>query len=113
MLQLAIGCATLFFFYGNVAKAESNATFNAANTFQSTCAMCHGKDGGGSEVGKSLHAPDLRSAKVQSQSNKALARFISEGKGAMPSFAGQLSPAQILHEVHYIRSLAKRNAAHQ
>ncbi len=91
---------------GMAAAATAGAT-----TFQSTCAMCHGNDGGGSDVGKSLHVPDLRSAKVQSHSNAELARFISDGNGAMPAFKGRLSNQQILNEVHYIRSLARHNEA--
>src|SRR5207244_9189617 len=39
-------------------SAASNATFRAK------CAMCHGQDGGGSEVGKSMNVPDLRSPAV-------------------------------------------------
>ena len=30
------------------------------------CAMCHGPDGAGSEVGKSMNVPDLRSAESRS-----------------------------------------------
>ena len=82
-----------------------------SSTFQSTCATCHGSDGGGSDVGKSLHVPDLRSAKIQSHSNAELARFIGDGNGAMPAFKDRLSNRQILNEVHYIRSLARHNEA--
>jgi cytochrome c6 len=52
--------------------------------FRTKCAMCHGQDGGGSEVGKSMNVPDLRSPAVQKLSNSELAQAIANGKGGMP-----------------------------
>ena len=34
-------------------------------TFRTKCATCHGPDGSGSEVGKTMNVPDLRSPAVQ------------------------------------------------
>src|SRR5260370_18786357 len=34
-------------------------------TFRTKCPVCHGQDVGGSEVGKSMNVPDLRSPAVQ------------------------------------------------
>ncbi len=114
IFHLAIAsAATLLFTLPGAAQQSGNIPQSASSIFQSTCATCHGDDGSGSAVGKSLHAPDLRSAKVQSQSNAALAHFISEGSGAMPAFKDSLDHQQILDEVHHIRSLAKHSAAHQ
>ena len=50
-------------------------------TFRTKCAMCHGADGSGSEVGKSLNVPDLRSPAVQKLSDAELAQVIATGKG--------------------------------
>jgi mono/diheme cytochrome c family protein len=74
-----------------------------SSTFRTKCAMCHGQDGGGSEVGKSMNVPDLRSPAVQKLSDDQLAQIISNGKGGMPSFKNSLSEGQIHDLVKYIR----------
>jgi cytochrome c6 len=74
-------------------------------TFRTKCAMCHGPDGSGSEVGKSMNVPDLRSPAVQKLSNAELAQVIANGKGGMPSFKSSLGEEQIHSLVSYIRSL--------
>ena len=74
-------------------------------TFRTKCAMCHGPDGSGSEVGKSMHVPDLRSPAVQKLPDAQLAEIISDGKGGMPSFKSSLSEDQVHSLVAHIRSL--------
>src|ERR1700681_2385016 len=74
-------------------------------TFRTKCAMCHGQDGGGSEVGKSMNVPDLRSPLVQKLPDAELAQVISNGKGGMPSFKNSLNEDQIHSLVAQIRSL--------
>ena len=74
-------------------------------TFRTKCAMCHGPDGSGSAVGKSMNVPDLRSPEVQKVSDAQLAQIISDGKGGMPSFKGSLSEDQVHSLVTYVRSL--------
>jgi mono/diheme cytochrome c family protein len=114
VLHLTLGCsAMLFLLQTCTATAAEHAAQAGAATYQSNCAVCHGADGGGSDVGKSLHAADLRSEKIQSQSNAQLARFIGDGNGAMPAFKDRLDHRQILGAVHYIRTLGKHNAAHE
>jgi mono/diheme cytochrome c family protein len=80
---------------------------NAASsaTFRTKCAMCHGQGGGGSEVGKSMNVPDLRSTAVQNLADAQLAQIISDGKGGMPSFKNSLSGDQVHFLVAHIRSL--------
>jgi cytochrome c6 len=73
--------------------------------FRTKCAMCHGQDGAGSDVGKSMNVPDLRSQAVQKLPDAELAQVISNGKGGMPSFKSSLSEDQIHGVVTYIRSL--------
>ena len=80
-------------------SAASSATFRAK------CAMCHGPDGSGSEVGKSMNVPDLRSPAVQKLPDAQLAQIISDGKGGMPSFKSSLSADQVHSLVAHIRSL--------
>jgi len=79
-----------------------------AATFRTKCAMCHGEDGAGSDVGKSMNVPDLRSETVQKLPDTELAQAISNGKGGMPSFKGSLSPDQIQALVKHIRTLAAK-----
>src|SRR5260370_37269560 len=81
----------------------------SATLFRSKCAMCHGPDGAGSEVGKSLNIPDLRSPAVQKLPNAELVEIISNGKGGMPSFKNSLSAEQIHALVMHVRSLGRKN----
>ena len=76
--------------------------------FAAKCAVCHGQDGGGSQVGKTMNVPDLRSPAVQKQTDAELAQIISDGRGGMPSFKGSLSDDQIHGLVTHIRSLASK-----
>ena len=80
----------------------------AKTTFATKCAMCHGPDGAGSEVGKSMNIPDLRSEAVQKRPDAELVQIISDGKGGMPGFKSSLSEEQIHALVGYIRSLRQR-----
>jgi cytochrome c6 len=77
-------------------------------TFRTKCATCHGQDGGGSEVGKSMNVPDLRSSEVQKLPDAELAKAISDGKGGMPPFKSSLSEDQIHALVKQIRSLGRK-----
>src|SRR5467141_633421 len=77
-------------------------------TFRTKCAMCHGQDGAGSEVGKSMNVPNLRSPAVQKLPDAELAQVISNGKGGMPSFKSSLSEDQIHSLVAHIRSLHQK-----
>jgi cytochrome c6 len=81
----------------------------AKATFQAKCAMCHGQNGAGSSVGKSMNVPDLRAPIVQNLPDAELARVISDGKGGMPSFKGSLSEEQIHSVVMHIRALHQKN----
>ena len=71
------------------------------------CVSCHGQDGRGSPVGKSLHTADFHSAQVQQQSDVQLAAVVADGRGNMPAFGTRLSKDQIVALVKYIRTLAK------
>jgi mono/diheme cytochrome c family protein len=79
-------------------------------TFRTKCAMCHGPDGAGSEVGKSMNVPDLRSQAVQKLTDAELAQAISNGKGGMPPFKNSLSADQVHGLVTYIRSLHQKTS---
>jgi cytochrome c6 len=103
LLVLFVG---LTFFVVSIVQANpgpDSATSSA--TFRTKCAMCHGPDGSGSEVGKSMNVPDLHSAAVQKLPDAQLAQIISDGKGGMPSFKNALSEGQVHSLVAHIRSL--------
>lgn len=70
--------------------------------FTTTCAACHGLDGGGGERG-----PDITHRReVQRLSDKALLQIIGEGKPGtgMPAF-GSLGPGRVQAVVRYLRTL--------
>jgi mono/diheme cytochrome c family protein len=81
------------------------ANNSAASTYKTNCVSCHGQDGRGSAVGKSLHAADFHSAQVSHQSDTQLAGVIAEGRGNMPAFGTRLSQDQISALVKYLRTL--------
>jgi len=87
------------------AFSMSSRAQDAAATFKSKCAMCHGADGKGTSVGKSMGAHDFTSAVVQGQSDADLTATITKGKGKMPAYGGKLSDEQIKDLVAYIRTL--------
>lgn len=68
--------------------------------------MCHGPDGAGSEVGKSMNVPDLRSSVVQKLPDAEVAEVIANGKNGMPPFKSSLEVGQIHDIVAYLRTLA-------
>jgi cytochrome c6 len=101
--------AGLAFSLVSIARANPGPDGAASSaTFRTKCAMCHGQDGAGSEVGKSMNVPDLRSQAVQKLPDAELAQIISDGKGGMPSFKSSLSDAQIHSMVAYIHSLHQK-----
>lgn len=103
LLVLFVG---LTFFVVSIVRAEPGPDSAASSaTFRTKCAMCHGPDGSGSEVGKSMNVPDLRSPAVQKLPDAQLAQIISDGKGGMPSFKNSLSEDQVHSLVAHIRSL--------
>ena len=108
-LILLLLFAGLTLFVVSIVEANPGPDSAASSaTFRTKCAMCHGQDGGGSEVGKSMNVPDLRSPAVQKLSDDQLAQIISNGKGGMPSFKNSLSKDQIHSLVTHIRSLHQK-----
>src|SRR5260370_30897610 len=102
LLMLFVG---LTLFVGSIARANPGPDSAAGSaTFRTKCAMCHGQDGGGSEVGQSMNVPDLRSPAVHKLADSQFAQIISDGKGGMPPFKNSLSEDQVHDLVKYIRS---------
>ena len=106
LLVLFVG---LTFFVVSIVRANPGPDSAPSGvTFRTKCAMCHAQDGGGSEVGKSMNVPDLRSPAVQKLPDAELAQVIANGKGGMPSFKNSLSEDQIHSLVSYVRSLHQK-----
>src|ERR1700757_1097256 len=103
LLMLFVGLALFVVSIVRADPGPDSATSSA--TFRTKCATCHGQDGAGSEVGKSMNVPDLRSEAVQKKTDAELAQVISNGKGGMPPFKGSLSEDQIQALVAHIRTL--------
>ena len=106
LLMLFVGLALSVSSIVRAAPAPDAAASSA--TFRTKCAMCHGQGGSGSEVGKSMNVPDLRSREVQKLPDAQLAQVIANGKGGMPSFKNSLSEDQIHSLVAHIRSLHEK-----
>ena len=99
----------LVLFVVSIVRASPGPDSAASSaTFRTKCAMCHGQDGSGSEVGKSMNVPDLRSPAVQKLPDAQLAQIISDGKGGMPSFKNSLNEDQVHSLVAHIRSLHQK-----
>jgi cytochrome c6 len=77
----------------------------AESLFKTNCALCHGDDGSGTELGKRFHVKDLRTKEVQDKSSADLAQIIRDGKNNMPAFGKRLNDDQIQKLVDYIRHL--------
>jgi cytochrome c6 len=92
-----------------VIVVPTQAADDAAATFKSKCAMCHGQDATGkTPMGARLGIKDLTSAEVQKQSDAELAGVITKGRNKMPAYGEKLSGDQIAGLVKYIRTLAKK-----
>ncbi len=106
LLARTLAIATFLGATGSLGFGQS-ANNSAARTYKTNCVSCHGQDGRGSGVGKSLHTADFHSAQVQQQSDVQLAAVVADGRGNMPAFGTRLSKDQIVALVKYIRTLAK------
>jgi mono/diheme cytochrome c family protein len=106
LLVLFVGLTLFVVSIVRASPAPGSAASSA--TFRTKCAMCHGPDGSGSQVGKSMNVPDLRSPTVQKLSDAELAQIISNGKGGMPPFKSSLNEDQIHSLVSYVRSLHQK-----
>lgn len=78
---------------------------DAAATFKTKCASCHGASGGGdTPMGKKMGVRSLASEEVQAQSDAELQQIIEKGKGKMPGYAGKIAEADIKGLVKLIRT---------
>jgi len=101
-LVAAVVFVVLLFTNGNGGGGNDSSGGGAstgAQLFAANCATCHGADGQGA-VGPQLAGQVTKSfPNIEDQ-----IKFVSEGSGGMPSFAGKLSPQQIRQVVEYTRT---------
>jgi mono/diheme cytochrome c family protein len=95
---------------GLQAKNAPKVDKDAKAAFESRCAGCHGPDGAGTPLGKSLQAADLRSGDIQKKPDSELIHAVSNGKGNMPPFSTKLSAGEIQALIGYVRTLGATKA---
>jgi mono/diheme cytochrome c family protein len=109
-LAQAVGCLLFVSEFASLAfGAEDKDKAQAA--YKTNCVSCHGSDGAGTPLGKSMQAADLRSEQVQSKSDTELGQVIHDGKNNMPGFKNTLDAAQIEGVVKFIRELGKNKSS--
>jgi len=82
---------------------------DAAETWNTTCAGCHAKDGSGNTImGKKAGVADYRDPNVQAKFTDAeAAKIIADGKNKMKPFKDKLTADEIKALVAYIRGFKK------
>lgn len=81
------------------------AAQEAAATYKSRCAMCHGVDGKGGKMG----TKDFASPDIQGMTDAQLTEVITKGKAPrMPAFGDKLKDSDIKDLVAYIRTFGKK-----
>jgi len=75
--------------------------------YKAKCELCHGPDGLGSPVGKSLAVRPYNAPDILKLKDADLTAIIKDGKNKMPSFNGKLTDAQIKDLLTYIHKLQK------
>jgi cytochrome c6 len=105
ILILSVG---ILFTISIAANSTAEDSAAGADIFKTKCVTCHGQDGSGTAVGKSLKVADLRSAEVQSKSDAELTQVISDGKNNMPGFKGNITDEEIQAVLAHVRTLGKK-----
>lgn len=82
----------------------------AAALYTRSCASCHGADGrGGPGAPPGAQMPDLSAADWhEGNSDEDITAVITDGRGMMPAFGGQLNERGIAALVQHVRTLRTR-----
>lgn len=106
ILAVAAIATVAVFVSTRTSAGTTPAPADAAATYKSKCASCHGANGSGqTKVGKTLKLRDLRSAEVQGQTDDQLYAIIAKGKGKMPGYEKSLGAETCKALVAYMRQL--------
>src|SRR5436190_24228219 len=106
ILTLVVAIAFVVALFANEPGGGSGATAKSGpgyDVYLGNCARCHGQDGQGG-VGPKLAGGAVVSAFPDPADQ---VRLVEDGQGAMPSFKGELSQAQIADVVAYTRTALK------
>jgi mono/diheme cytochrome c family protein len=78
--------------------------------YRTFCAVCHGETGAGDGplIPKFPNPPSYTSARLLAMPDGQIFHVITRGSGLMPSYAGQISPADRWKAVRYLRLLQAR-----
>lgn len=86
--------------------ARGDAPAQAADAtsvlYQRNCAVCHGKNGEGQQVG-TLTVPTLREGRAATDTDERLLAQISNGGNGMPPFKFSLSDEEIRDLLRFVR----------
>ena len=94
-----------------LAETKQTATSGAGKQiFVANCATCHGPDGKGTSTGRAMGIKDLHSPEVLMLTDAQIKTVISNGKGNMPPWKGQLSTVQISEVAAFVRTLQRTKA---
>ena len=105
-LALAAGCTTQ---ENTKAQAQDDSNF-ARGLFKRNCAVCHGPDGEGRQIG-TLSVPSLREGRAATDPDERLFRQIHDGGNGMPPFKYTLTDEQIGDLLRFVRGDLQGRAA--
>lgn len=109
VITLAVLCAAAV----GVPRVSDQAQNDAAKTYASKCAMCHGVAGAGDGTAAAALTPkptDFTTAEFQNgRTNEQIAAALKDGKGNMPGFGKQLSAEALKGLVAYLRSFGPKS----
>jgi cytochrome c6 len=105
LLSLRLSLAILLACGVMAVCSSSAAAQDAAATYKSRCAMCHGADGKGGKMG----TKDFASPDIQGMTDAQLTEVVTKGKPPkMPAYGDKLKDSDIKDLVAYIRTLGKK-----
>jgi mono/diheme cytochrome c family protein len=113
--RLALAAAALSLAAAACATRDNAPAQDADPTralFQRNCAVCHGKDGEGQQVG-TLRVPALREGRPATDPDERLFAQISDGGNGMPPFKFSLTDEQIRDLVRFVREDVQGRSAKQ
>ncbi|HYH87569.1 MAG TPA: cytochrome c [Pyrinomonadaceae bacterium] len=115
ILSLALAAAA-FVLASAACATRGDAPVEDADTtrtlFQRNCAVCHGKEGEGQQVG-TLRVPSLREGRPLTDTDERLFAQISDGGNGMPPFKFSLTDEQIRDLVLFVRENMQKRTAKQ
>ena len=106
-LVLVAACALTAAACAGQARSPARKDDPARELFQRNCAVCHGPEGEGQQVG-ALAVPSLGAARTVGSTDERLSQQIHDGGGQMPPFKYTLTDEQIQALVRFIREDIQR-----